>query len=49
MSLIVYREQVLRGELRIALSGGETFMTKHFLDGPQVRAFFEQMRPEGVA
>jgi hypothetical protein len=49
MGLVINRKQVLHGELRIALGGGETFMTKHFLDGPQIRAFFEQMGTEGVA
>ena len=48
MRLVVDLHHLARGELRIALRGGQPFVSKQLLDRAQVRAFLQQMRPKRV-
>src|SRR6266566_7882752 len=49
MCLVVHRQHVLHGELRITLRGRETLVTKHFLDRTQISAFLQHVRAKSVA
>ena len=49
MRLVVHRQHVLHGELRITLRGRETLVTKHFLDRTQISAFLQHVRAKSVA
>lgn len=48
MGLIVNIHHVLDRELGIALRGREALVPQQFLDGAQVRSFFQHVRAEGV-
>ena len=48
MRLVVHRQDVLHGELGVALGGREPLVPERLLDGPQVGAFFEQVGAESV-
>ena len=49
MGLVVDVHHVLDGQLRIALRGREPLVAQQFLDRPQVGAFFQHVRSEGMA
>ena len=49
MRPVVHLRQLRRGELRIALRGGEPLVAQQFLNRAQVGAFFQQMGAESVA
>ncbi len=49
MSLIVNLQHMLHRKLRVALRGRKPLMAEQFLDGAQVRAFFQHVRSESVA
>ena len=48
MRLIVDVHYVLDRKLGVALRGREALVTEQFLDGAQVRSFFQHVRAEGV-
>ena len=48
MRLIVDVHYVLDRQLGVALCGRQALVTEQFLDGAQVRSFFEHVGAEGV-
>ena len=48
MSLVVHRQNVFHGKLRVTLRGGEPLVPEHLLNGAQVRAFLQQVGAESV-
>lgn len=49
MGPVINLDQMFHGELGVTLRGREAFVAEHLLNGPQVCAFFEQMRAERMA
>src|SRR5246500_5974484 len=48
MRLVIHRQHVFHGKLCIALRRRQPFVAQHFLDRPQVCAFLQHVRAEGV-
>src|SRR5205085_827207 len=48
VSLVVYMHNMFHRELSIALRRSQTFVSKQFLNRPQVRSFFEHVRAKGM-
>lgn len=49
MGLIVDVQYMLHRKLCVTLGSGETLVAQHFLNGAQVRSFFQHVRAESVA
>src|SRR6267142_1945328 len=48
VGLVVHIHDVFDRKLRVALGGCQTFVSQQFLNRPQVRAFFQHVRAEGM-
>ena len=49
MGGVVHARDVSRGQLRVALRGGQPFVAKQLLNSAQIGPFFEHMSAESVS